>query len=166
MQTRLQIRSNDSTIFVGGPLSDTVSSSNSGLRGLAIYDVSQDAWSALQAGINEAVSSLYLISSSDQLQVVGNFNNLFTGTFSNTTGTVSTGLAVSNMSSSGEFLAGEMTNGTSTGSTFLAGNVASELQFGASGVVLLQCGNLGEIEGCQLSSQSTRYVQFSAFSPS
>ncbi|OBZ68009.1 Polarized growth protein rax2 [Grifola frondosa] len=136
---------------LGGSFTDTASPSTSGLRGVAMYDVQQNQWSSLQAGVDGAVFSLD--TSNDQLLVAGNFTKLLTSS-SGDAGENAAGFAAWNISSSswvnsGGFLVGSMTfvgNGTSSSgeSQFVAGNVAASLKFGASGFVMLQNGADGE----------------------
>ncbi|TFY65748.1 hypothetical protein EVG20_g5344 [Dentipellis fragilis] len=136
-------------LFVGGSFSDTLAGSNSGsLRSIAMYDVSQDKWSPLLAGVNGAVTSLSF--DNNQVQVVGNFTTLLNSAGS-TAGLESSGMAVWDAGNgtwvnSGGFLVGSMTfvgNGTAPSKgqqqmQFVAGSVSSVLQFGASGFVMLQ----------------------------
>ena len=138
-------------LFVGGSFTNTAASTSQGtLRGIAMYDVQQDQWSALQAGVNGAVTSLSF--SDGQIQAAGNFTTLLSASGSDV-GSESAGIAVWNVSSnawanSGGFLIGSMTfvgNGTAPSkgqlqSQFVAGNVVSSLKIGASGFVMLQNG--------------------------
>ena len=138
-------------LYVGGSFSDTPSASTQGkLRGVAVYDVQQNQWAALEAGVNGAVNSLGF--SDGQVQVAGNFTTLLSSSGSNSgsevagfaTWDTNTGAWTNN----GGFLVGSMSfvaNGTSPGkgrtqSQFVAGSVQSSLKYGASGFVMLSNG--------------------------
>ena len=70
------------TLYVGGSFSDTLSASMQGrLSGVATYDVQQNEWASLEAGVNGAVSSLGF--SGGQIQVAGNFTTLLSSAGSN-----------------------------------------------------------------------------------
>ena len=143
------------TLFVGGAFTDTKSSTTGGkARGVVAYDVNGDSWSALQAGLNGAVTSLNL--GNDALQVTGNFTSILPASGSGA-GVSAGGLAVWNPNNStwsnpGGFLVGSMSfigNSTAPGkgeqqSQILAGSVQASLQFGATGFVMLQNGDGGE----------------------
>ncbi|KAI8993776.1 cortical protein marker for cell polarity-domain-containing protein [Trametes punicea] len=136
-------------VYVGGSFSDTAKSSNGDLRGIAVYSVTGNSWSALAAGVDGAVTSLDV--SGDQILVAGNFTTILTASGSSE-GQNAAGFAAWNTSSgawvnSGGFLIGSMTfvgNGTSSTPQFVAGNVATSLRFGASGFVMLQNGPNGQ----------------------
>ncbi|KAI0314914.1 cortical protein marker for cell polarity-domain-containing protein [Amylostereum chailletii] len=142
-------------LFVGGSFSDTGAASTQGaLRGIAVYDVARDAWTALEGGVNGAVSSLGY--EDGTVQVAGNFTTLLSSAGSTTAGQASAGFAVWNVTSSawansGGFLVGSMSfvaNGTAPAkgqkqTQFIAGSVSSALKFGASGFVSLKNGNDG-----------------------
>ncbi|KAK7057316.1 SH3 domain-containing protein [Favolaschia claudopus] len=129
-------------LFVGGSFTDTKTASNSGLHGIASYNTQTNQWSALAGGVNGQVSSLSLVDG--QLQVAGSFSGLLTPT--GAVGSNAAGFAAWNVASgawvnAGGFVVGSMTlvtNGTSKGSQFVAGNVAAAQKFGAAGMVLLQ----------------------------
>lgn len=139
-------------LFVGGSFRDTSAGSLQGaLGGVAIYNVQKNQWSALQAGVNGVVTSLGY--ADGQVQVAGNFTTLLT-TPGAASGVAAAGFAAWNVEAgawvnSGGFVVGSMTfvgNGTAPGkgqqqTEFIAGNVAASLQFGASGLVMLQNGN-------------------------
>lgn len=138
-------------LYVGGAFSDTPSASTQGkLRGVAVYNVQQNQWAPLQAGVNGAVTSLGY--SDGQVQVAGNFTTLLSSTGSDS-GLQAAGFATWDVNSSawansGGFLVGSMTfvtNGTSpskgqTQSQFVAGSVQASLKFGTSGLVMLKNG--------------------------
>jgi hypothetical protein len=138
-------------LYVGGSFSDTPSASMQGkLRGVAMYDVQQNQWAALEAGVNGAVTSLGF--GDGQVQVAGNFTTLLSSAGSNS-GFEVAGFATWDTNSgvwtnNGGFLVGSMSfvaNGTSPGkgqtqSQFVAGSVQSSLKFGASGLVMLSNG--------------------------
>ncbi|KAJ7124876.1 cortical protein marker for cell polarity-domain-containing protein [Mycena epipterygia] len=131
------------TLFVGGSFTDTKSATMSGkLHNIASYNVQTNQWASLDGGVNGGVSSLSLVDG--QLQVAGNFTNLLTS--SGASGADAAGFAAWDVATgewvnSGGFVVGSMSlvvNGTSTGSQFVAGNVAASQKFGASGLVMLQ----------------------------
>jgi hypothetical protein len=140
-------------LFVGGSFADTYSPSLQGqLRGIALYDVKQNNWVALQAGVNGAVTSLGF--SNGQVQAAGNFTTLLDSPTS-TSGRDAAGLATWNITSgqwvnSGGYVAGSLTfvgnaSAPSRGeqqSQFVAGNVLSWHKYGASGMVMLQNGGV------------------------
>ncbi|KAI0066221.1 hypothetical protein BV25DRAFT_1518743 [Artomyces pyxidatus] len=142
-------------LFVGGSFSDTASNSTKGqLNGVAVYDVQQKTWAALQAGVDGPVTSLSVFNG--QVSVAGNFTTILSAAGSNV-GHESAGFAVWNVSNSawansGGFLVGKLSfvgNGTAPAkgqqqSQILAGNIASSLKFGASGFVFLKNGKNGE----------------------
>src|SRR5579863_3046409 len=131
------------TLFVGGSFTDTPANSKQGLlSNVASYDVTQDQWSPMLAGLDGPVNSLDI--DNGQVTVAGNFT-LIRSTSSGDTGRESQGLAVWNTSTgawvnAGGFLLGSLTfvgNGTEPAkgqqqSQILAGNVQKSLSFGAS----------------------------------
>ncbi|KAK7448842.1 hypothetical protein VKT23_013571 [Stygiomarasmius scandens] len=130
-------------LFVGGSFQDTTSASTNGqLRNIGLYNVGNNQWSALGGGVDGRVTSLSV--SDGQVQVVGDFNRVFTSS-SDSTGIDAPGFATwdinnSHWVNSGGFLVGTMsmvTNGTDD-TQFLAGNVVSSRSFGASGMVMLK----------------------------
>ncbi|KAJ4498332.1 cortical protein marker for cell polarity-domain-containing protein [Lentinula lateritia] len=129
------------SLFVGGSFMDTSSASNDGLKGVALYNVQSQKWSALGAGVNGKVSSLAV--SDSQLFVAGNFTQLFTSS-SDTAGYDAPGFAVWNISNSvwvnsGGFVVGSMTFvANETSPQYIAGNVVVSDSFGASGMVMVQ----------------------------
>ncbi|KAI0048302.1 hypothetical protein FA95DRAFT_1491100 [Auriscalpium vulgare] len=151
-------------LFVGGSFSDTASNTTQGrLRNVAVYDVSQDQWSDLQAGVDGPVTSVSVIGG--QVAVAGNFTTLLSAPGSNV-GHESPGFALWNVTNnawanSGGFLVGSLTfvgNGTAPSSgeqqsQVLAGNIASSLKFGASGFVMLKNGKNGQPEVTPLGVQ-------------
>jgi hypothetical protein len=145
------------TLFVGGLFSGTSpNSTQGGLSGIASYNISNDKWSPLIAGVNGPVKSLDI--DNGQLSVAGNFTRI-NGASGGSLGQESQGLAVWNVSNSawvntGGFLLGSLTFvGNSTApakgqqqSQILAGNIQDSLSYGASGFVLVKNGNGGEPE--------------------
>ncbi|KAF9071081.1 cortical protein marker for cell polarity-domain-containing protein [Rhodocollybia butyracea] len=132
-------------LFVGGSFVDTSSASTNGaLKGVALYQVQNQKWSTLGAGVNGRVSSLAI--SNGQLLVAGNFTQIFTST-SDTVGTNAPGFAVWNISSSvwansGSFILGSITFvANETSPQYLAGNVAVSETYGASGMVMIRNGD-------------------------
>lgn len=136
-------------LFVAGSFTDTPSGSTQGkLKGLAMYDVAQNQWVALEGGVNGAVASLGL--SNDQVLAAGNFTSLLSSSGS-TVQSEAGGLAAWNASSgawgsSGGFLIGSLSfvsNGPATKDVpqILSGHITASHQFGASGFVLLQNGD-------------------------
>jgi hypothetical protein len=138
-------------LYVGGSFSDTTFASMQGrLRGVAMYDVQQNQWAALEAGVNGAVASLGF--SDGQVLIAGNFTTLLPSAGSSSgfevAGFATWDTTSSAWSNSGGFLVGSMSlvvNSTSltkgqTQSQFIAGSVQSSLKFGASGLVMLTNG--------------------------
>ncbi|KAL1942645.1 hypothetical protein VTO73DRAFT_4885 [Trametes versicolor] len=128
-------------VYVGGSFSDTAQSSNSALKSIAMYSVSGNSWSALEGGVDGAVTSLD--TSDNQILVAGNFTTLLSSAGStegqNADGFAAWDIASSSWVNSGGFLIGSMSfvgNGTSSTQQFVGGNVAASLRFGASGFVM------------------------------
>ena len=139
-------------LFVGGSFTDTTSPSSQGrLRGIAMYDVGQNKWVPMQAGVDGSVASLGY--TNGKIQLAGSFTTLLRSPTSPsgqsvggfTTWDVNSGQWVN----SGGYVVGSMTfvgNGSTPSrgqqqSQFVAGNVLSSRRFGASGLVLLQNGD-------------------------
>lgn len=125
-------------LIVGGEFSDTAANTTSGrLRSIAAYEIEQNKWSALGAGISGRVTGLS--SNNGLVQAVGSFSSV--------DGNDVSGIAVWNSNantwmSSGGFIMGDMSfiaNGTSQ--QWLAGNVVAYRKFGASGITMLQNGD-------------------------
>lgn len=142
-------------LYVGGSFSDTAQTSNSALKGIAVYSVSGNSWSALEGGVDGAVTSLDI--GDNQILVAGNFTHLLnSGADQNAAGFAAWDVASSSWRNSGGFLVGSMTfvgNGTSSSPQFLGGNIASSLRFGASGFVMLSNGKDGQPEVTPLGVQ-------------
>ncbi|KAI0305506.1 cortical protein marker for cell polarity-domain-containing protein [Multifurca ochricompacta] len=152
------------TLYVGGSFTDTLTNSTQGrISGVASYDVENDQWSPLLAGVNGPVKSLDI--DNGQLAVAGNFTAL-RSVSSGSSGRQSPGLGLWNISrgawvNGGGFLVGSLTfvgNGTAPAkdkqqSQIIAGNIESSLRFGASGFVLLKNGNDGQADVTPLSVQ-------------
>ncbi|KAH9892848.1 cortical protein marker for cell polarity-domain-containing protein [Cubamyces lactineus] len=137
------------TVFVGGSFSDTAKASNSALRGIAAYSVSQNAWSALEGGVDGAVNSLD--TSGSQVLVAGNFSKILTSSGStesqNAAGFAAWDASSNTWVNNGGFIIGSMTfvgNGTSSTPQFVAGSVSTSVRFGATGFVMLQNGPNGQ----------------------
>ncbi|KIK67106.1 hypothetical protein GYMLUDRAFT_37143 [Collybiopsis luxurians FD-317 M1] len=129
-------------LFVGGSFIDTSSASTNGmLKGVALYNVQNQKWSPLGAGLNGKVTSLAI--SDGQLLVAGSFTKLFTSSSDNT-GFDAPGFAVWNISNSvwvnsGGFVVGSMSFvANQTAPQYIAGNVVTSESFGASGMVTVQ----------------------------
>lgn len=130
-------------LFVGGSFSDTQSGTTSGsLRGVAMYSVQKNSWTALGGGVDGNVKSLDL--NNGQVQVAGDITELLSSSTGDSalsaSGFGTWDINTSSWVSTGGFIAGEMTfvgNGTSTSTQFVAGNVAAFQKFGASGMVML-----------------------------
>ncbi|KAI0769308.1 cortical protein marker for cell polarity-domain-containing protein [Trametes elegans] len=136
-------------VFVGGSFTDTAQASNKALKGIAAYSVSGNSWSALEGGVDGAVTSLD--NSDNQVLVAGNFTQLLTSSGAaageNAAGFAAWDITSSSWVNSGGFIVGSMTfvgNGTSSTPQFVAGSVSTSLRFGASGFVMLQNGDGGE----------------------
>lgn len=136
-------------LFVGGSFIDTKSASTQGkLAGIAMYNVAQNQWSALQSGLTGDVSSLTL--AEDTLLVAGNFTGIKGVLSDNSTnaGFAAWNTSTSSWANAGGFLVGQLTlvgNSTApskgeTQSQIVAGNVDAALKFGAPGFVMLQNG--------------------------
>ena len=144
----------NNTLFVGGSFSDTQSKSTQGrLSNIAAYNIAQDQWSPLLAGLDGPVKSLAI--DNGQLTVAGSFTTILSAGVG--TRLESPGLALWNISNGiwvdgGGFLLGSLTfvgNGTAPAkgqkqSQIIAGNIADSLRYGASGFVLVKNGNGGE----------------------
>jgi hypothetical protein len=140
---------NKDVLYVGGEFQDTSSGSSKGaFHGVVSYDIQNNKWNALQAGVNGAVSSLNILN--NQLLLTGDFTTLLSSAGS-VNGAASPGFAVWDLSrnawsQSGGFLNGRMTfigNGTGSGAGFLAGNVESSQRFGSDGFVTISNGKDG-----------------------
>jgi len=154
------------TLFVGGSFTDTPASSTQGrLSNIASYDVAQDQWSPLLAGLDGPVESLDI--DNGQVSVAGKFT-LIRSASSGNAGRESQGLALWNITNgewvnAGGFLLGSLTFvGNSTApvkgqqqSQIAAGNIQKSLSFAASGLVFLKNGNgnNGQPEVTPLSAQ-------------
>ena len=154
------------TLFVGGSFTDTPASSTQGrLSNIASYDVAQDQWSPLLAGLDGPVESLDI--DNGQVSVAGKFT-LIRSASGGTAGQESQGLALWNITNgewvnTGGFLLGSLTFvGNSTApakgqqqSQIVAGNIQKSLSFAASGLVFLKNGNgnNGQPEVTPLSAQ-------------
>ncbi|KAH8828412.1 cortical protein marker for cell polarity-domain-containing protein [Flagelloscypha sp. PMI_526] len=132
-------------LFVGGAFTDTKSGTMGGtLRGIALYDVQQNTWAALEAGVDGAVTSVGILNG--QVQITGNFTKLLHSA-NNNAGSDVAGLASWNIQTnawapSGGFIVGSMTMvANSTQAQFVAGNVRSHQKFGSSGMVYLKNGD-------------------------
>lgn len=131
-------------LFVGGAFRDTAARSTNGrVRGVAVYNVQSNAWNSLNAGVNGQVTKLGL--SEGRLQVLGNFTQLLSDDeFSIPAGGLAAwDVEASSWVNAGGFATGRMTlvaDGVQK-THFIAGNVVSARQYGASGMVLLQNGN-------------------------
>ncbi|GJJ06441.1 hypothetical protein Clacol_000633 [Clathrus columnatus] len=137
----------DETLYVGGSFTDTaVSSGNGAFRGVVSYDIRNDKWMPLLAGINGDVSNLNVVNG--RLDVAGNFT-LVPLTPNSTDGFSTNGLAswdiqTSNWVNSGGFLNGVMTlvsNGTTPGMEYVAGSVSVVREFGSDGLIMISNGN-------------------------
>lgn len=136
-------------LFVGGSFTDTQRPSMNGkLRGIAVYDITSDSWTALGAGVDGPVAGLTLYN--NQLQVVGNFTQVFS---TSSIGSNAGGFAIWDIKSSswfntGGFVLGNMTlvaNGTSSQPQFVAGRVQRIAEYGSPGFVMLSNGDNGPV---------------------
>lgn len=132
-------------LFVGGAFTDTTGGTMQGtLRGVAMYSVQTNSWSALGAGVNGIVHSLGIVSG--QVQVAGNFTKLLSSANGNA-GSDAAGFATWNYQtnswvSSGGFIVGSMTLvANSSDAQFVAGNIRASQKFGATGMVYLTNGD-------------------------
>ncbi|TCD62606.1 hypothetical protein EIP91_006652 [Steccherinum ochraceum] len=136
-------------LFVAGSFTDTPSGTSQGkLKGVAMYDVANNQWVALEGGVNGPAVGLGM--SNDQVLVAGNFTTLLSDSGASVDSNVA-GLAAWNVSngvwgSSGGFLVGSLSfvsNGTVSNNVaqVLAGRISASNEFGASGFVMLQNGD-------------------------
>lgn len=131
-------------LYIGGEFKDTYSPSTNGkLRGVAVYDISQDKWSSLGGGVDGNVASLGIFN--NQVQVVGNFSQVYDSSDNITpmSGLAAWDIGSSSWRGSGGFLVGDMSfiaNGTDD-SQFLAGSVITSSKYGSSGLVMLKNGD-------------------------
>jgi hypothetical protein len=135
---------NGDQLFVGGAFKDTTSGSTQGkLSGIALYDVQQNTWSALGAGVNGVVASINLLNG--QIQIAGNFTKLLSTSSdsgSDAAGFGTWDIKTGSWVNSGGFVAGKMTFvGNGTSSQLIAGSVAASQKFGATGLVMLKNGD-------------------------
>jgi len=135
------------TLYVGGAFQDTPSGTGNGaFRGIVEYDIQNDKWGALLAGVNGAVTDINI--AQDKVDIVGNFTQLPISPNS-ATGVTAVGFATWDIRNgtwvnTGGFLTGKMAfvaNGTGSASEFLAGSVTSSQAFGASGFAMISNGN-------------------------
>ncbi len=122
-------------LVVGGAFTDAKAGTEGGkLGGEALYNVVQDSWTPVTAGVNGDVTSVGFIN--NQIQVTGNFTEVLpasgTGPGASAAGFASWDLKT-NMPwvNSGGFVVGSMTfvgNGTST--QYVAGRVSAVRKFG------------------------------------
>jgi Rax2 C-terminal beta propeller domain/Rax2 third domain len=134
------------TLYVGGAFLDTPSGTGSGaFRGVVQYDIQNDKWNALLAGVNGAVTDINL--AQNKVNVVGNFTQLPTSPNS-ASGAPAVGFATWDIGngtwvSTGGFVTGSMAfvaNGTGSEAEFLAGSVTSSRTFGADGFAMISNG--------------------------
>lgn len=135
------------TLYVGGAFVDTPSGTGSGaFRGVVRYDVQNDKWFALQAGVNGAVTSINV--ANDKLDIVGNFTQQ-PASANSATGATAVGFATWDIGNGtwvnpGGFLTGNLAfvaNGTGSVSEFLAGSVTASREFGADGFAMISNGH-------------------------
>jgi hypothetical protein len=128
-------------LFVGGTFHDTAANTTSGrLRSIAVYEIEQNKWTALGAGINGRVEGLS--SNNGLVQAVGSFSSVDDNEVS---GVAVWSTLVDAWIDSGGFIMGDMSfiaNGTSQ--QWLAGNVVAFRKFGANGITMLQNGDSNE----------------------
>ncbi|KAI0070360.1 hypothetical protein K474DRAFT_1608840 [Panus rudis PR-1116 ss-1] len=138
----------DDQLFVGGQFTDTTSGSTSGaLSGVALYDVKNNQWKAMEGGVNGAVSSLTIVQ--DALVVAGNFTAPLQAPNKPLTNSPSSfaswDIKAGSWSETSGLLMGNLT--FVTGSTLeedgeiMAGRISASYEFGASGFALLQNAN-------------------------
>ncbi|KAF5326160.1 hypothetical protein D9611_000155 [Ephemerocybe angulata] len=134
-------------LFIGGSFRDTKAKTANGLlRGLALYDVAKNTWTALGAGVNGDVADLGLMGG--RLQATGNFTEIVstqTGFGTDAAGIASWDIASGSWVSSGGFTAGRLTmvaDGSSN-NQYVAGNVGASRKYGASGMIMLKNGKDG-----------------------
>lgn len=163
-------------LYVGGYFTDTATGSTNGaLSGVAMYDVTQDQWSALGGGVDGTVSGLGY--TNGQVQVVGNFTRVRNGR-GDTEGLRVPGIAswaveAGGWSSSGGYLIGSLdvivngTNGKNTQDVqYIAGHIASSLRYGANGFALLATGEDGGLPEVTTLNTTLNSVGSTSSSPS
>ncbi|CCM00402.1 uncharacterized protein FIBRA_02432 [Fibroporia radiculosa] len=149
-------------VYVGGAFDDTVSPSNAALKGVAMFDVQQNKWVSLGAGVNGVVTSLDY--SDNLLLLTGNFTEVYAADASigrSAMGFAAWNNGISSWANSGGFLVGNMTfvgNVSSVGdgqsqSQLIAGNVNVSAQYGSTGFVLVQNGAGGSPQVAPLGVQ-------------
>ncbi|KAF9451250.1 hypothetical protein P691DRAFT_787446 [Macrolepiota fuliginosa MF-IS2] len=125
-------------LYVGGAFLDTAAGTTNGrLRGIAVYEIDQNTWTALGSGVNGRVTGLS--STNGRVQVVGSFSSAGDNDAS---GIAAWNTASNTWTTSGGFISGDMSfivNGTSQ--QWLAGNIVSYRKFGASGIAMLENGD-------------------------
>ena len=135
-------------LYVGGVFTDTQAASMQGkLAGVAVYNVQQSQWAPLDAGVAGAVASVGL--AQDVLLVAGNFTGVNGQSQEADAGFAAWNITSQAWVSAGGFLVGQMTfvgNGTLPAKgeqqgQVVAGRVATALQFGSPGFVMLQNGD-------------------------
>lgn len=144
------VSSDHKTIYAGGAFTGSADGTQTGYRGLVRYDVASSSWSAIGGGVDGVVWDISL--ANNQLNIAGNFSHIFSNPSDNT-GTSVAGFASFDLSSSswvvdGGVLIGSMTlavagDGNST-AQYIAGNVVSSSQYGASGWAILENGDAGQ----------------------
>ncbi|CAL1703749.1 unnamed protein product [Somion occarium] len=130
-------------LFIGGSFTDTASASTNGaLSRVAIYDVKNNQWKAMEGGVNGVAFGLSL--SNDEVTVVGNFSSPMVAQnkplSSSASSFASWDVTSGNWSDTTGLIMGNLTfvtNNTSNGD-FMAGHISASYEFGASGFALLQ----------------------------
>ncbi|KAF9227480.1 hypothetical protein BS17DRAFT_793946 [Gyrodon lividus] len=134
-------------LYIGGSFSDTQSASMQGkMMGVAMYNVETNTWNTLGAGVNGFVASIALANT--QIQVAGNFTETraASGLSASVGGVATWDIERGSWVNSGGFVIGDLTfvgNGASNSqgeSQFLAGNIQSMAEYGATGLVMLSNG--------------------------
>ncbi|KIK97216.1 hypothetical protein PAXRUDRAFT_10306 [Paxillus rubicundulus Ve08.2h10] len=135
-------------LYIGGSFSDTQNTSTQGkIMGIAMYNVKTNLWSTLGAGVNGFVASIALANT--QIQVAGNFTEIraMSGPSTTVGGFATWDIKRGSWVNSGGFVMGNLTfvgNGTSSSqgeSQFLAGNIQTVAEYGATGLVVLSNGD-------------------------
>lgn len=134
-------------LYVGGSFTDTASSSGNGaIQGVVSYDIQNNKWMPLLAGVNGVVNSLNLVN--QRLDVAGNFTFIPAAPKS-TDGFDAGGIASWDIQNGrwinpGSFLEGAMTlvsNGSVSRTEYTAGSVSASSEFGSDGLVMVSNAN-------------------------
>lgn len=134
-------------LYVGGSFTDTVSPSGNGaFRGVVSYDIENNKWIPLLAGVNGVINNMNVVNG--RLDVAGSFNFIPIAPNStvgfDTEGLASWDIHTGSWINPGGFLEGTMTlvsNGSTSGMEYVAGSVSASREFGSSGLIMVSNAN-------------------------